>query len=116
MMSGGFGPDRTRGAFCVITANASWRIFQFTLGYCRWNSFIRLMGTWNPVSTYAFIVTGFVPHAVASVGTAAVFDADAGATAATITAILSRTGTPSPASIRRSTISPPFDDVPSAEQ
>src|SRR5437763_8314201 len=134
MMSGAFGPDRTRGAFCVMTANASWRIFHFTLGYCRWNSFIRLIGTWNPVSTYAFSVTGFVPHAFASVGDVAPLDADAGTTVATTAAILSsRTTTATPASIRtrprcrhansrRSTdgsiITPPFDYVigVSAEQ
>ena len=101
MMSGAFGPDKTSGAFCVITANASWRIFHLTFGYCRWNSFMRLIGTWNPVSIYAFTVTGFVPHAFASVGAVAPLDADAGmAVAATTATLTSRATTPSPASNR----------------
>ena len=55
---------------------------------------MRLIGTWNPVSIYAFIVTGFVPHAFASVGGAALFDADAGTTSATTAAILTQQARP----------------------
>ena len=49
MMSGG-SLARTRGAFWVMTANWSWRMFHFTFGYCLVNSAMSEFGTWNPVS------------------------------------------------------------------
>ncbi len=60
----------TRGAFEVSAANWSYRMLHFTFGNCSLNSSVSALQIGNPVSKYAFRVTGAVPH----VGAAAAAD------------------------------------------
>jgi hypothetical protein len=46
----------------VITANWSSRTFHVTFGYCLVNSVVSAFGVGKPVSKYASIVTGALPH------------------------------------------------------
>src|SRR5437588_10407558 len=62
MRSGGLSLARTRGVSLMRFVNWSCVMFHVTFGYCFVNSALSLNGRSNPVSKYAFNVTGAVPQ------------------------------------------------------